>query len=152
MRRQRRARRFLRGCNDHRMFSRPESKIACSTRSLKILTSFVSLHFKVDGFDFDFHRVKTGNLPYYFRRKTPMSVIAKFTPTPADVERYRSLRSLAPDLNGRIVETVSREAMYEVADSLGILKKRKIVFRTEDETSILMDCCIYDWLTDGKKL
>lgn len=81
-----------------------------------------------------------------------MSLTPSFIPSLSDVERYKRLRRLARDLNHRIVKTVPREAMHEVGETIGILHRGVLVFDTEDETSILMDCCLYDWMRNGKNL
>jgi SEC-C motif len=81
-----------------------------------------------------------------------MSFEARFVPTSADVEHYKHLRRLAKDLNHKIVKTVPREAMQEIGDALGILRNGTLVFETEHEPDILMDCCLYDWIRDGKNV
>jgi hypothetical protein len=81
-----------------------------------------------------------------------MSLKARFIPTSSDVERYKRLRQLAKDLNHKIVKTVPREAMHEIGDALGILRDGTLVFGTEDEPNILMDCCLYDWIRNGKNI
>lgn len=75
-----------------------------------------------------------------------------YIPSTADIERYRHLRRLAAQLNDRIVKTIPREAMHEVGQAIGIFHQGTLIFETEDETSVLMDCCLYDWLRDGKNL
>jgi hypothetical protein len=75
-----------------------------------------------------------------------------FIPSTADVERYQRLRGRARDLNSEIVRTVPREAIQEVAEALGRLHHGVLVFDTEDETNVLMDCCLFDWIRDGKNL
>src|SRR5258708_1578104 len=81
-----------------------------------------------------------------------MSLTPSFIPSSSNVERYKRLRRLAPDLNHRILKTIPREAMYEVGEAIGILHQGVLVFDSEDETSILMDCCLYDWMQDGQNL
>ena len=81
-----------------------------------------------------------------------MSLTPSFIPSLSDVERYKRLRQLARDLNHRIVKTVPREAMHEVGETIGILHRGVLVFDTEDETSILMDCCLLRWMRNGKNL
>ena len=71
-----------------------------------------------------------------------MPLTPSFIPSLSEVERYKRLRRLARDLNHRIVQTVPREAMYEVGETISILHRGVLVFDTEDETSILMDCCL----------
>ena len=75
-----------------------------------------------------------------------------FSPTRQDVERYRHLRALCRDLNHRIVKTIPSQAYDEVGDAIGILHKGVLVFDSEDMTSVMMDCCLYDWFENGKNL
>jgi len=75
-----------------------------------------------------------------------------FSPTRQDVERYRSLRSLSMNLSHRIVQTIPNRAYDEVGSALGILRNGVLVFDSEDMTSVMMDCCLYDWFENGKNL
>jgi len=75
-----------------------------------------------------------------------------FSPTRQDVERYRSLRALSMALNHRIIKTIPRQAYDEVGDALGIRHNGVLVFDSTDMTSVMMDCCLYDWFENGKNL
>ena len=75
-----------------------------------------------------------------------------FSPTREDVERYRSLRSASTDLNQGIVKTIPTRAMEEIGDAIGIRRNGVLVFDTLDVSSVLMDCCLYDWYENGKNL
>ena len=75
-----------------------------------------------------------------------------FSPTRQDVERYRSLRALSMALNHRIIKTIPRQAYDEIGDALGIRRNGVLVFDSEDMTSVMMDCCLYDWFENGKNL
>src|SRR5947207_3076667 len=77
-----------------------------------------------------------------------MSTLISFTT--ADVERYKRLRALSKYLNQHMVETIPKEAMPEMGRVLGILRDGKLCFDTQDMSSVLMDCCIYDWVKNGK--
>ena len=77
-----------------------------------------------------------------------MSTLLSFTT--ADVERYKRLRALSKYLNQHMVETIPKEAMPEMGRALGILRDGKLCFDTQDMSSVLMDCCIYDWVKNGK--
>lgn len=81
-----------------------------------------------------------------------MSLNSSFIPSLLDVERYQRLRRLARDLNHRILKTIPRMALYEVGEAIGILHRGVLVFNSEDETHIQMDCCFYDWMQNGKNL
>ncbi len=75
-----------------------------------------------------------------------------FSPTGQDVDRYRRFRALSTALNDRIVKTIPRQAYDEIGDALGIRHNGILVFDSEDMTSVLMDCCLYDWYENGKNL
>jgi hypothetical protein len=75
-----------------------------------------------------------------------------FSPTRQDVERYRSLRALSMALNHKIIKTIPRQAYHEIGDALGIRRNGVLVFDNEDMTSVVMDCCLYDWYENGKNL
>jgi hypothetical protein len=75
-----------------------------------------------------------------------------FSPTRQDVERYRSLRALSLAMNHRIIKTIPRQAYDEIGDALGIRRNGVLMFDSEDMTSVMMDCCLYDWFEDGKNL
>ena len=75
-----------------------------------------------------------------------------FSPTRQDVERYLSFRALSRELNHRIIKTIPRKAYDEIGDALGIRRNGVLVFDSEDMTSVMMDCCLYDWYENGKNL
>lgn len=75
-----------------------------------------------------------------------------FSPTPADVERYRRLRATSMTLAHKIVETIPKRAMEEVGDAIGILRGGILLLDSMDMSNVLMDCCLYDWFEDGKNL
>jgi hypothetical protein len=56
------------------------------------------------------------------------------------------------DLNHRIVKTIPRQAFDEVGEAIGILRNGVLVFESEDMSSVLMDCCLYDWFRSGKNV
>ena len=75
-----------------------------------------------------------------------------FSPTPPDVERYQRLRTVVRELNNRMAKTIPKRAFAEVGDALGIRHNGVLEFDNEDETSVLMDCILYDWFQNGKNL
>jgi hypothetical protein len=81
-----------------------------------------------------------------------MPLTSTFIPSPADVERYQRLRGLARDLNHRIIQTIPREAMHQIAEAIGVLHGGMLVLDSEDESNVLMDCCLFDWIQEGKNL
>jgi hypothetical protein len=62
------------------------------------------------------------------------------------------LRSVSTDLGQRIVKTIPKRALEEVGDAIGIRRNGVLVFDTRDMSSVLMDCCLYDWFENGKNL
>jgi hypothetical protein len=53
-------------------------------------------------------------------------------------------------LNHKIIKTIPRQAYDEIGDALGIRRHGVLVFDSEDMTSVMMDCCLYDWYENGK--
>jgi len=66
------------------------------------------------------------------------------------VARYRGLRSIRSRLNDELVHRLSTETLKEGAKRLGILRDGMFVFDNEDESSVLMDYCIYDVYRKGR--
>ena len=81
-----------------------------------------------------------------------MPFTSTFIPSPADVERYQRLRGLTRDLNSRIVKTIPREAIQQVAEAIGRLQGGVLVLDSEDESNVLMDCCLFDWIQRERTL
>src|SRR5580693_8514457 len=75
-----------------------------------------------------------------------------FSPTREDVERYRRFRALGAEPSHRIVKTIPKHAYEEIGDAIGIRRDGVLVFDSEDMTGVLMDCCLHDWLENGKNL
>ena len=63
---------------------------------------------------------------------------------------YLRLRQAGLRLNHKLVGTLSKEALHEGARRLGMLHGETLVFDSEDETSVLMDYCIYNLYSGGK--
>lgn len=72
--------------------------------------------------------------------------------TSTDVERYQQLRAQSRQIVSRIVKTIPRAAIQEIGKALGIEHKGTLVLETEDVSSVLMDCCLHDWIEQGKNL
>jgi hypothetical protein len=71
--------------------------------------------------------------------------------THADIlPRYRKIREVSFHLNNKLVKTLSKETLEEGGRRLGILKRGVLVFDSEDETSVLMDYCIYNVHNHGR--
>jgi hypothetical protein len=63
---------------------------------------------------------------------------------------YLRLRHLGRSLNHKLVDTLNKEDLEEGGRRLGLLRGRTMYFETEDETSVLMDFCIYNIQRDGR--
>jgi len=68
----------------------------------------------------------------------------------AIVARYQHLRSVTRNLSQRLVERLSKDALDEGGKKLGFLRGGTFVFDSADETSILMDYCMYDVRRKGR--
>ncbi len=64
--------------------------------------------------------------------------------------RYQRLRPIRLRLNNELVRRLSRDVLNEGAKKIGILRGGMFVFDNEDETSVLMDYCIYDVCRKGR--
>jgi len=74
------------------------------------------------------------------------------TPSPGDVERYLHLRALSVEIATKIMKTIPRRALDEIGDALGIMRDGVLVFESMDMSSVLMDCCLYDWFEGGRNV
>ena len=68
----------------------------------------------------------------------------------ARLARYKQLRQVGLELNNRLVETLSRNALDEGGKNLGILRKNVLVLDTEDEIAVLVDYCLHDLRRQGR--
>jgi hypothetical protein len=66
------------------------------------------------------------------------------------VARYQRLRPLHLRLNNELVERLSRDVVLDGAKRIGILHGGTIVFDNEDQSSVLMDYCIYNVRRKGR--
>jgi hypothetical protein len=64
--------------------------------------------------------------------------------------RYQRLRPIRLRLNNELVRRLSRDVLNDGARRIGILRDGVFVFDNEDETSVLMDYCIYDVYHQGR--
>lgn len=60
------------------------------------------------------------------------------------LERYKSLRKISRRLSDRLAERLSKSALLEGGQKLGIVKNNQLILDTEDEICVLMDYCIHD--------
>src|SRR5262245_34834543 len=66
------------------------------------------------------------------------------------VARYRHFRDISMKVLSNLTGRLSKDVLEEGARDLGIGQDGVFVFESEDETSILMDYCIYNVLRDGR--
>ena len=66
------------------------------------------------------------------------------------ISRYKHLRMVSLNLNQKLVKRLSKDVLYEGGRRLGILQGGTLVFNSEDETSVLMDYCLYDVRRKGR--
>jgi hypothetical protein len=66
------------------------------------------------------------------------------------ISRYKHLRTIGRTLNHKMVERLSKDVLYDGGKKLGILQRNTLVFNSEDESSVLMDYCIYDVYRNGR--
>jgi hypothetical protein len=63
---------------------------------------------------------------------------------------YQRLRPIRFRLNNELVGRLPRDVLNDGAKRIGILRRGVFVFENEDETSVLMDYCIYDVYRNGR--
>ncbi len=68
----------------------------------------------------------------------------------ATIARYQQLRSSGRNLNNKLVQRLSKDVLHEGGKKLGIFHKGTFVFNSEDESSVLMDYCLYDVQRNGR--
>ena len=68
------------------------------------------------------------------------------------LDRYRRLREVRFRLNNFLVTTIPKKTLEDCGRILGFIQKGVLIFETEDESSLLMDYCIYYPETDGRNL
>jgi hypothetical protein len=68
------------------------------------------------------------------------------------MDRYRRMREVRFRLNNLLVKTVSKKTLEECGRVLGFIRKGTLFFESEDETSVLMDYCLYYPQPDGRNL
>lgn len=66
------------------------------------------------------------------------------------VSRYKYLRHAGRVLNQLLVERLDKDMLHEGARKLGFLHKQTLVFHSEEESSILMDYCLYNVRRNGR--
>jgi hypothetical protein len=66
-------------------------------------------------------------------------------PSAKDIEHYKQLREFAIPFKHKLLEQLPTSAIKECAKKLGILKHNTLVFGCEDEVSVLMDYCLFQF-------
>jgi hypothetical protein len=66
------------------------------------------------------------------------------------VAHYQCLRPIRLRLNNELVHQLSRDVLEDGAKRIGIFRDGTFVFENEDETSVLMDYCIYNVYRKGR--
>ena len=66
------------------------------------------------------------------------------------VEQYKKYRRMGRELNSVLLKYLPQNAIQACGRNLGIMSGKTLVFRDEDETSVLMDHCIYDYYENGQ--
>ncbi len=72
------------------------------------------------------------------------------TDTAEIVAAYQRLRPVRLRLNNELVGRLSRDVLDEGGSKLGILRRGVFVFDNEDESSVLMDYCVYNVYRRGR--
>jgi len=66
------------------------------------------------------------------------------------VSRYKQLRKITRKLHNSILpEYLSKKTYNICGEKLGMLRNNTFVFANMDQTSVLMDYCIYDYREEG---
>jgi hypothetical protein len=81
----------------------------------------------------------------FFKALFPQTAIYKDM-----VAHYQRLRPIRLRLNDKLVGRLSRDVLNDGAKAIGILRGGVFVFDSEDETSVLMDYCIYNIYRNGR--
>jgi hypothetical protein len=87
------------------------------------------------------------NLPDLVRRSSDVLPVANRDEI---ISRYQHLRMVGRSLSSKLVKRLSKDVLHEGGKKLGILRGGTLVFESEDETSVLMDYCLYDVRRNGR--
>ncbi len=63
--------------------------------------------------------------------------------------RYRQLRIASKRLHHELIERLPDDALQECSRLLGVNRDGVLVLNSENESTVIMDYCIYDWRPDG---
>jgi hypothetical protein len=80
----------------------------------------------------------------------PLSLGVAADTRKAIVELYQRRRPIRLRLNDALTRRLSKDEIQRGANQLGMLRGDVIYFDDEDQTSVLMDYCIYDVRRNGR--
>ncbi len=60
------------------------------------------------------------------------------------LERYRQLRATMRELHSELIGSLPKETLDRCSQKLGFMVDGTLVFKNEDESSVLMDYCLYE--------
>jgi hypothetical protein len=60
------------------------------------------------------------------------------------LERYRHLRATMRELHSQLLDTLQKDTVTKCGRKLGFMVDGTLVFKNEDESSVLMDYCLYE--------
>lgn len=66
------------------------------------------------------------------------------------ISRYQRIRTVGFNLNNRLAAGLAREVLLDGGQRLGIMRGGMLIFNSEDESSVLMDYCLYDVRRNGR--
>jgi hypothetical protein len=72
--------------------------------------------------------------------------------TREQLARYRQLRATQKSLHHVLMKLLPKHAIEESGKQLGIYRDGALAFNSMDETSVLVDYCIYDYRWDGQNV
>jgi hypothetical protein len=86
------------------------------------------------------------------RARAAPPVFASDDERAALIGRHGRLREIGTGLKNRLLGTLSKAALAEAADRLGLLRDGAVAFDTEDEVAFLGDACLHELDGDGSSV
>lgn len=74
-----------------------------------------------------------------------------YIPVQSDINRYKELSQLRKIVNNKLTKMIPKPAIKQVATALGFMRGNQLSFDSEEQTNILMDYCIHDWVDGNGK-
>jgi hypothetical protein len=78
--------------------------------------------------------------------------LVSFSQDQQALAEYKSLRAKSRHLNSALTKLLPKSAIMDGAKRLGLRKGRLLTFGAQDETSILLDYCLYSFRRGGKTI